>query len=81
MGASRVGGPQASAKAATYQPFFNSKRKNRWKENRTPLDLIKQLDLHIDADRVTSLRPISLPELIEDGYHTPASPNSRLNSA
>ena len=64
-------------KAATYQLFFNSERKNSWKDDKTPLDLLKQLAPHIDADRVSSLPPIALPDLIDDGYHVPASPKRK----
>jgi transposase-like protein len=61
-------------KAATYQLFFNSERKNSWKEDKTPWDLVRQLAPHIDADRAVALPPIALGSLIESAYHVPALP-------
>ncbi len=62
------------AKAATYQRFFNSERKNSWKEDRTPLDLIRQLAPHVDAEGAIALAPIALGSRIESPYHVPALP-------
>jgi len=67
-------------KAATYQLFFNSERKNSWKDDKTPWDLIRQLSPHIDADRAIALRPIALGSLIESAYHVPALPMTGIDS-
>jgi len=61
-------------KAATYQLFYNAERKNRWRGNKTPLELIEQLAANINAGRVVNLRPIMLGALIPHAYHQPASP-------
>jgi transposase InsO family protein len=62
-------------KAATYQLFYNTERKNRWRDNKTPLELIEQLAPNIDSQRVVNLRPVALGALIDHGYHLPASPS------
>ena len=63
-------------KAATYQLFFNSERNNSWKQDKTPLDLIRQLAPQIDANRAVNLPPIALGSLIQSAYHVPALPIS-----
>ena len=59
-------------KALAYQRFFNSKRKNRSNNNKTPFDPIKQLAAAIDGDRVVKVRPTALNAEIEHGYHVSA---------
>jgi len=63
-------------KAATYQLFFNTERKNSWKQDKSPLDLVRELAPEIDANRAVSLRPIALGSLIQSAYHVPALPKS-----
>jgi transposase len=63
-------------KAATYQLFFNTERKNSWKQDKTPLDLLRELAPLIDADRAVNLPPIALGSLIQSAYHVPALPTS-----
>jgi hypothetical protein len=62
-------------KAATYQLFLNRERKNSWKQDKTPLDLIRRLAPGIDAQRTINLPPIALGSLIQSAYHVPALPN------
>jgi transposase len=68
-------------KAATYQLFFNTERKNSWKQDKTPLDLVRQLAPEIDPNRAVSLRPIALGSLIQSAYHVPALPKMAKRSA
>ena len=65
-------------KAYTYQLYFNHTRKNRYRENKSPLDILQERFPNVDED-VLNLPPIhldswdesSVAEGAESGYHVP----------
>jgi cob(I)alamin adenosyltransferase len=61
-------------KAYAYQLYFNSFRKNRYREKKTPLDLLRQQGPALDT-RILNLPPIRLESLLDShlktGYHVP----------
>ena len=65
-------------KAYTYQLYFNHTRKNRYRENKSPLDILRERFPNVDED-VLNLPPIhldswdesSVAEDEESGYHVP----------
>ena len=65
-------------KAYTYQLYFNHARKNRYRENKSPLDILRERFPDVDED-VLNLPPIhldswdesSIAEVEESGYHVP----------
>ena len=60
------------AKAYAYQLFFNYGRKNRWRDNRTPAEILREKMPEID-EQVLNLPPIRLETLLATGptpgYH------------
>lgn len=66
------------AKAYAYQLFFNYARKNRWRENKTPVELLREKMPDVD-EQVLNLPPIRLETLLATGpppgYHVPDSVN------
>jgi len=64
------------AKAYAYQLFFNYGRKNRWRDNKTPLELLREKMPEAD-EQVLNLPPIRLETLLASGptpgYHVPDS--------
>jgi len=64
------------AKAYAYQLFFNYARKNRWRDNKTPVELLREKMSEAD-EQVLNLPPIRLETLLATGpppgYHVPDS--------
>ena len=66
------------SKIRTYNIFFNNFRTNSYKENKSPLQILKEIAPEIDT-KVTLLPPINLDEVLcyyinERGYHVPDFP-------
>ena len=70
------------AKAYAYQLFFNYARKNRWRDNKTPVELLREKMPEADG-QVLNLPPIRLETLLATGpppgYHVPDSVNHSEN--
>jgi transposase InsO family protein len=66
------------AKAYAYQLFFNYGRKNRWRDRKTPVELLREKMPKVD-EQVLNLPPIRLETLLATGptpgYHVPDSVN------
>lgn len=64
------------AKAYAYQLFFNYERKNRWREDKTPVEILREKMPQVD-DQVLNLPPIRLEAVLSSvplgGYHVPAA--------
>ncbi len=61
------------SKIRTYNIFFNNFRKNSYKDNKSPLEILKETAPEIDT-KVTLLPPINLdkvlcPYINKRGYH------------
>lgn len=71
------------AKSYAYQIFFNYERKNSWREDKTPLDILRDKMPDMD-DQVFNLPPIRLEHVLSSvplgGYHVPAAVILPLNS-
>ena len=65
-------------KAYAYQLYFNHLRKNRYRENKSPLDILRERFPEVD-EQVLNLPPVRLDHLDEtlvaegtgSGYHVP----------
>jgi transposase len=65
-------------KAYAYQLYFNTVRKNRYRDNKSPLEILRERFPEVDED-VLNLPPIhldswdesSIAEVKESGYHVP----------
>jgi hypothetical protein len=65
-------------KAYSYQLYFNHSRKNRYRDNKSPLDILRERFPDVDED-ILNLPPIHLDswdeslvaENEESGYHVP----------
>jgi transposase InsO family protein len=72
---------QFLAKAATYQLWYNVRRKNRSRGWKSPLDLLEKKAPHLNA-RILLLHPLYLPTLLPNSlpqrpqvaYHLPVYP-------
>jgi len=64
------------AKAYAYQLFFNYERKNQWRDDKAPVEILREKMPHID-DQVLNLPPIRLERVLSSvplgGYHVPAA--------
>jgi hypothetical protein len=64
------------AKAYAYELFFNYGRKNRWRDNKTPVEILREKMPQVD-EQVLNLPPIRLETLLASGpspgYHVPDS--------
>jgi len=71
------------AKSYAYQLLFNYERKNSWREDRTPVQILREKMPKMD-DQVLNLPPIRLETVLSSvplgGYHVPAHVNQRGNS-
>jgi len=69
------------AKSYAYQLFFNYARKNRWRDNKSPVDILREKMPGVD-EQVFNLPPIRLEKLLatvpQGGYHVPDSVNQLL---
>ena len=67
------------AKAYAYQLFFNYERKNSWRDDKTPREILREKMPWAD-DQVLNLPPIRLERVLSSvplgGYHVPAAVNS-----
>jgi len=63
-------------KAYAYQLYFNYVRENRWRNNKSPLMLLRERAPHLD-ESILNLPPIRLEILLDEGlrggYHVPGS--------
>ena len=63
-------------KAYAYQLYFNYVRENRWRDNKSPLELLRERHPHID-EGILNLPPIRLEILLDEeprgGYYVPGS--------
>ena len=63
-------------KAYAYQLYFNYIRENRWRDNKSPLQLLREKAPHLD-EGILNLPPIRLEILLDEepegGYHVPGS--------
>jgi len=68
-------------KAYAYQLYFNYIRENRWRDNKSPLQLLRERAPHLD-EGMLNLPPIRLEILldggVETGYHVPGSVQVKL---
>ena len=64
------------AKAYAYQLFFNYERKNSWRDDKTPVEILREKMPAMD-DQVLNLPPIRLERVLSSvplgGYHVPAA--------
>jgi len=64
------------AKAYAYQLFFNYERKNSWRDDKTPVEILREKMPDMD-DQVLNLPPIRLERVLSSvplgGYHVPAA--------
>lgn len=71
-------------KSWAYQIYFNYFRKNRWRDNRAPVEILREKDRGIDPG-VLNLPPIRLESLVDSyyptGYHLPVPARSSLKVA
>ena len=69
------------AKSYAYQLFFNYERKNSWRDNQTPVEIMREKMPDID-EQVFNLPPIRLEHVLSSvplgGYHVPAAVNSQF---
>lgn len=70
-------GQEFLAKAYSYQLYFNYKRKNRWRDRMSPIDILRSEKHSPVKKRVLNLPPIVLdhliPNLEKGGYLVPAA--------
>ncbi len=63
------------AKSYAYQLFFNYERKNSWRDDKAPVEILREKMPEID-DQVLNLPPIRLERVLSSvplgGYHVPA---------
>ncbi len=63
------------AKSYAYQLFFNYERKNSWREDKTPVEILREKMPDLD-EQVFNLPPIRLERVLSSvplgGYHVPA---------
>ena len=63
-------------KAYAYQLYFNYIRENRWRDSKSPLQLLRERAAHLDKG-ILNLPPIRLEILLDEelkgGYHVPGS--------
>ena len=66
------------AKSYAYQLFFNYERKNSWREDKAPVEILREKMPKAD-DQVLNLPPIRLERVLSSvplgGYHVPAVVN------
>ncbi len=64
------------AKAYAYQLFFNYERRNSWREDRTPVEILR-MKISQANEQVLNLPPIRLERVLSSvplgGYHVPAA--------
>jgi transposase len=70
-------GQEFLAKAYSYQLYFNYKRKNRWRDRMSPIDILRSEKHSPVKKRVLNLPPIIMdhliPKLEKGGYLVPAA--------
>lgn len=68
-------------KAYAYQLYFNYARENRWRDNKSPLQLLRERSPHLD-EGILNLLPIRLEILLDEelksGYDVPGSATNYL---
>lgn len=72
------------AKSYAYQLFFSYERKNRWRDNKTPIEILRKKMPGMD-EQVFNFPPIRLERVLSSvplgGYHVPASVNVFINES
>ena len=72
------------AKSYAYQLFFNYERRNSWREDRTPVEILRMKMPEVD-DQILNLSPIRLERVLSSvplgGYHVPAEVNKQEKGA
>ena len=70
-------------KAYVYLLYFNYIRENRWRDNKSPLQLLRERAPELD-EQILNLPPIRLEMLLEEetkgGYHVPGSVRHHRNT-
>lgn len=74
---------QHLGKAYSYQLYFNYFRRNRWRDNKTPVEILKEKAPDIDPN-ILNLPPIRVEILLDNylrgGYHVPVPALSNFQS-